>query len=406
MPISFHKERLPNGLTILAEPDPAAHTAAVGFFVSTGARDERPELMGVSHFLEHMMFKGTARRSAEDVNREFDDIGADYNAFTGHESTVYYAHVLPEFLPRAVDLLADMLRPALREEDFSVEKKVILEEIGMYEDRPQWRLQDFLLERYFGKHPLGFRVLGTAQSVGDLGVASMRGYFQQRYSADNIIVALAGKLDLDSLHRDLARLTAGWSAAEPRRRYDVPSPGAAQHALTDARLTRHYLAVMSPGPSAQDPRRYAAAVLSDVLGAGEGSRLHWALTDPGLADEADFSHLPQDRVGSFMAYASCDPDRAAQVEKVLLDTLDAYAAGIDPAEIERAQNKLATQATLKGELPLGRMMNLGGQWTYLQEYVPLEQELERLMAVTPGQVRALLTEMPLAPRTIVRLGPR
>src|SRR5690606_29036790 len=110
-------------------------------------------VMGVSHFLEHMMFKGTARRTADDVNREFDELGANYNAYTSHESTVYYAQVLPEFLPRAVDLIGDMLRPALRQEDFDIEKNVILEEIGMYEDRPDWRLHDVLLEKHFDDHP-------------------------------------------------------------------------------------------------------------------------------------------------------------------------------------------------------------------------------------------------------------
>jgi predicted Zn-dependent peptidase len=404
--LSFHQQRLANGLTVLADPDPAAHTAAVGFFVQTGARDEPRELMGVSHFLEHMMFKGTARRSAEDVNREFDEMGADYNAFTGHECTVYYAHVLPEFLPRAVDLIGDMLRPALREEDFSVEKKVILEEIGMYEDRPQWRLQDYLLECHFGGHPLGFRVLGTTASIGALGVESMRKYFQQRYDSGNIIVAASGRFDPQGLYRDLEGCKALDGGAAAGRSYELPAPHGVERSLADPRLTRHYMAAMSPAPSAQDPRRYIAAVLADALGGGDGSRLHWSLIDPALADEADFAHVPQDRVGAFMAYASCDPERAGQVEQIMLETLDAAAAGLDAGEVERAKNKLATQATLKGEQPLGRMMNLGGQWTYLRDYVPLEQELERLMAVTLDQVRGLLTEMPLVPRTIVRLGPR
>ena len=167
MAVNFQKHTLPNGLTVLAEVAPEAHTAAVGFFVKAGARDETGELMGVSHFLEHMMFKGTARRTADDVNREFDEIGADYNAFTSHEQTVYYAHVLPEFLPRAVDLLGDMLRPALRTDDFDMEKNVILEEIGMYDDRPEWVLQDRLLEEYFRGHPLGYRVLRTRASTSE-----------------------------------------------------------------------------------------------------------------------------------------------------------------------------------------------------------------------------------------------
>ena len=175
MALNFHHHELPNGLTVIAEANDDMHTAAVGFFVKTGTRDEDKPVMGVSHFLEHMMFKGTARRSADDVNREFDELGANYNAFTSHENTVYYAQVLPEFLPRAVDLLGDMLRPALRGEDFDMEKNVILEEIGMYDDRPQWRLQDTLLEEFYGEHPLSYRVLGTKRiGQGELTADQMK----------------------------------------------------------------------------------------------------------------------------------------------------------------------------------------------------------------------------------------
>ena len=405
MPAQFHLHRLPNGLTILAECDPAAHTAAVGFFVRTGARDEQKPVMGVSHFLEHMMFKGTARRSADDVNREFDEMGANYNAYTSHENTVYYAHVLPEFLPRAVDLLGDMLRPALREEDFTVEKKVILEEIGMYNDRPQWRLQDALIEEYFGAHPLGYRVLGTVESITALEVGQMRDYFLHRYSPGNITVAAAGNIDFDKLVADVNRAAGHWSPVNAPRDHGIVTPAQRSINLTDAKLNRHYLALLCPGPSAQDHRRYAARILADVLGDNEGSRLYWALVDPGLADEAEFSFMPQDRDGCYLAYASCDPARAEQVEKTLLETIDKLASSIDPLEIERAKNKVATGATLQGESPMGRMRGLGSQWTYLEQYTPLEQELERIMAVTPGDLASLLREQPLSPRTIVRLGP-
>ncbi len=263
--------------------------------------------MGVSHFLEHMMFKGTARRSAEDVNREFDELGANYNAFTSHEQTVYYAHILPEFFPRAVDLLGDMLRPALREPDFDMEKNVILEEIGMYDDRPEWRLQDKLLEDYFGDHPLGFRVLGTTDTIKQLTAAQMRDYFAGRYSPDNIVVAAAGNLDFSALLSDCERLCGHWPATGVKR--DLGQAVATDQQLTvdDARLSRHYLGLLCPAPSAQDPRRYAAKVLADLLGDGDGSRLHWAIVDPGLADEADFSFMPQDGSGAYLAYTSCDP---------------------------------------------------------------------------------------------------
>lgn len=407
MPIQFKQATLPNQLTVIAEVNPDAHTSAVGFFVKAGARDEVPEVMGVSHFLEHMMFKGTARRTADDVNREFDELGANYNAFTSHEQTVYYAHVLPEFLPRAVDLLGDMLRPALRTEDFDMEKNVILEEIGMYDDRPEWRLQDKLLEDYFGEHPLGFRVLGTTDTIKALTADQMRDYFRGRYSPDNIVVAAAGNLDFEALVADVEKLCGGWSATGVERDYADTVPAEKQLSVTDAKLSRHYLGLLCPAPSAQDERRYAAKVLADVLGDSEGSRLYWAIVDPGLADEADFSFMPQDQTGAYLAYASCDPARAEKVESTLLQVLDdvVSAKDISGGEVERAVNKLATQATLQGERPSGRMQALGVQWTYQGAYTPLDEELAKLMAVTAADVNALLEEMSLTPKTLLRLGP-
>lgn len=405
MAVQFHQHRLPNGLDVVAECNDAAHTAAVGFFVKAGARDEDPQLMGVSHFLEHMMFKGTARRSADDVNREFDEIGANYNAYTSHEETVYFAQVLPEYLPRAVDLLGDMLRPALRRDDFAMEKNVILEEIGMYDDRPYWRLHDAMLEHYFQGSPLGFRVLGTTQTIGQLSVEQMCGYFDRRYVPDNMTVAAAGKITFEQLLADVEKVTDHWRGGGAQRAYGETALVDREMTFQDAKLNRHYLAAMCPAPPSQDDRRYVARVLADVLGDTEGSRLYWALVDPGLADEADFSYVPQDHVGSFVAFCSCDPDRAAQVKRILLRTLDGYASDIDPDEIERAKNKLATQATLQDESPSGRMRSLGMQWTYLNHYLPLEVELQRLMAVTPDDIRSLVTQMPFQPRTVVHLGP-
>lgn len=406
MAIHFHQHQLANNLTVIAETNDAAYTGAVGFFVKVGARDETKDIMGVSHFLEHMMFKGTDRRSAEDVNREFDELGANYNAFTSQECTAYWAHVLPECLPRAVDLFADMLRPALREDDFAMEKNVILEEIGMYEDRPQSRLQNSLNEAYFAGHPLSFRVLGTTESIQAMGAKQMRGYFGQRYGPDNITVAAAGRIDFDKLVKDVERSAGDWQPTGAKRQYDPATVQFGDEMTVDQTLNRHYLAMLCPGPSAQDMRRYAAGILVDVLGDTEGSRLYWALVDPGLCDEADLSHYPQDQVGSFCAYASCDPDRARQVEQILIQTLDTYADSIDAKEIERAKNKLATDATLAGESPAGRMRGLGGQWTYLGEYIPLAEEIDRIMAVTMHDIRDLIDAMPFQPRTIVRLGPK
>ncbi|MFN5497123.1 MAG: M16 family metallopeptidase, partial [bacterium] len=198
--------RLPNGLEIQAEIDPDAHTAALGFFVKTGARDEPTELMGVSHFLEHMLFKGSDRRTAEDVNRDFDEIGASQNAFTTNELTAYHAHVLPERLPAALDILSDILRPALRDKDFDEEKGVIIEEIAMYADQPFWVGYEAMMERLYADHPLAHRVLGTADTVRALSREQMARYFASRYSADNTVLVAAGRLDFDAFVADATRL--------------------------------------------------------------------------------------------------------------------------------------------------------------------------------------------------------
>src|SRR5438093_1394378 len=195
----FESVVLKNGLKIIGETSPSARSTAIGFFVRTGSRDETPEVSGVSHFLEHMVFKGTPRRSALEVNRDFDRIGAHYNAFTSEENTVFHAAVLPEYLPQAVDILADILRPSLRGEDFDLEKNVIIEEIGMYEDQPMWSAYDQAKRAHFAEHPLGNSILGSVASITALTREQMHAYFQRRYVAPNITVVAAGNFEWSNL---------------------------------------------------------------------------------------------------------------------------------------------------------------------------------------------------------------
>src|ERR1700749_2542635 len=188
MPLTFHHKQLPNGLDIVAEVNPDSHSFAAGLFVKTGSRDEDPKLNGVSHFLEHMMFKGSDKYTWEDVNRIFDEIGARYNAFTSQEMTAYYANVIPEFTEKAIEHLSHLLRPAIRNSDFDTEKKVILEEIAMYLDDPGHRLYERLMELHFGNHPLSQSVLGSADSITALKRDEMANYFSQRYGPGNMVL--------------------------------------------------------------------------------------------------------------------------------------------------------------------------------------------------------------------------
>src|SRR5258706_2409630 len=201
MALTFHHHQLKNGLDIIAEENPDSHSIAIGLFVKTGARDEDPKLNGVSHFLEHMMFKGSEKYTWEDVNRIFDEIGARYNAFTSQEMTAYYANVLPEFTEQAGEHLCQLLPASIRVEDFTTEKKVILEEIAMYLDDPGHRLYERLMQVHFDKHPMGMSILGSPESIQKLHRDQMAEYFRGRYGPGNMVLSATGNLEFDEIVR-------------------------------------------------------------------------------------------------------------------------------------------------------------------------------------------------------------
>lgn len=406
MPVTFKHHRLSNGLTIVGEVDPAAHTSAAGFFVKTGARDEAPALMGVSHFLEHMMFKGTETLSADELNRAFDAIGARNNAYTSNEMTCFYAQALPEHMPRIVELLGTMMRPALRDADFTMERGVILEEIAMYKDNPFWVLYESCVEKHFGAHPLSHRVLGTTETITALARDEMAGYFDKRYAADNTVVSLAGRVDFEATCKQIEGLCAAWPATGPTRDASRPTLVGGEFAITDPKLERGYLLALCDGPSSSDPRRYAAALLAQVLGAADNSRFHWALIEPGLADEAQASFDPHDGFGEFFVFASGDPENLDEIWEVIQRELVNLIASITQDDLARLVNKIATAATVGGERPGDRMQRLGRQWTYLGEYASLEEELKKIQAVTLDDLRAIHKAYPFTPVTVGRLGPK
>ncbi len=405
MAVEFRRATLGNGLEIVAEVDAAAHSAACGFFVRTGARDEAPGVMGVSHYLEHMMFKGTASRTAEEINRAFDEIGARHNAYTTHEITCYHAQTLPERLGEAAGVLADMLRPALREEDFAVEKNVILEEIAMYKDQPFWRLYEAVCAARYGGHGLGHRVLGTEETVAALSAGQMREYFAARYSADNTVVALAGNLDFEARVAQIEGACGKWERTGAARDTAAAPMCAGRLDLRDERVNRCYQLGLAPAPGATDEARYAASMLAMTLGDPDNGRLYWALVEPGLADEAHFSYEGHDHAGDWAAYVSCDPDRADDVWAILEREIAAAARSVTGDDLERLRNKAATAVTLAGERPGGRMQRLGRLWAYFGEYRPLEEELARIEAVTLADVREVAAQWPMSPGAVGRLGP-
>ena len=403
----FHSHTLPNGLQLIGETSPSARSVAVGFFVRTGARDETPAESGVSHFLEHMMFKGTPRRTAFDVNLDFDRIGASYNAYTSEENTVYYAALLPEYLPRGIDILADILRPSLRDEDFTTEKNVILEEIDMYEDQPGSVAWDRARRIYYKNHPLGNSVLGTKESVGALTRDQMHAYFARRYAANNIVVSAAGNYDWDAFVRLVTAACSGWNTDTVGRENRTEwAGGGGEFLLTREKVQQEYVMFMSGGPPANSPLRYAADALSLAVGDDSGSRLYWALVDPGHADSADCSYVENDGSGAVYASLSCEPENTEEnTAKVIEVFAGVQKGGITDAELHQAKSKILSRVVRGSERPMGRMQAIAAAWTYTGEYRDVDAELANFEAVSQADIRACLDAYPLDRTTVVAFGP-
>ena len=403
--MEFRSQTLENGLEIVAECNGDAYSTALGFFVKTGARDETDEIAGVSHFLEHMVFKGTPRRTADDVNREFDEMGAHYNAFTNEENTVFYAAILPEYQEASVELLADILHPSLREEDFNTEKQVILEEIRMYEDQPPFGADEKCRALHYGSHPLGRSVLGTEASVSALPVDAMRGYFERRYSPGNIVLAGAGRIDFDALVTAANRYCGSWQPLETDRLLLPPESHEAFQVIHKESATQQYAVQLTGGPNAEDIDRYPAKLLATVLGDDTGSRLYWELVDSGLAEQVSLYHHEFEGAGLFLTYLSCDPERAAENLQRITDVYrQAQECGVTLEEIAQAKSKVASRVVLSGERPRGRLFALGGDWVQRREYRSVRDDLDAVSVITVDQVLSVLQRYPLTHSTTVTIG--
>ena len=404
--MEFLEQTLPNGLEVVAECSGEAYSTALGFFVKAGARDETDEVAGVSHFLEHMVFKGTPTRSADDVNREFDEMGAHYNATTSEEGTVYYAAVLPEHQDQAVDLLGDVLRPSLREADFDTEKLVILEEIRMCDDQPPFGADDKCRAAHYGSHPLGRSVLGTQESITALSVEAMRKYFERRYSPGNIVLVGAGRIDFESLVAAAERSCGSWEPFEAERDVAAPEPHDGFELIHKESATQQYAVLLSNGPTAEDEDRYAAKLLATVLGDDTGSRLYWELVDPGLAEHVGLAHHDYEGAGLFMTFLSCHPELAADNLRRIREVYrDAESRGVTDDELAQAKSKISSRVVLSSERPRGRLFAVGSDWIQRHRHRSVRDDLDAVAAITPEEIAGVLAQYPLSRNTAVTIGP-
>jgi predicted Zn-dependent peptidase len=404
--MQFRHHTLDNGLEIVAEIAPDAYSSAFGFFVRTGARDESDAISGVSHYLEHMVFKGSDKRSAAEVNRDLDDLAANSNAFTSEEQTVYFATTLPEDQAKIVELLADMMRPSLRQDDFDTEKKVILEEIAKYDDQPPYGAHEKCMAAFFGAHPLGRSVLGTAESVGNLARDQMLAYFDQRYSPRNMVLAAAGNVDWDALLAQAQKHCGRWTSFDAPRVLANVVPQHAWQVIHKPQATQQYILQLVAGPAAEDDDRYAARLLGTIVGDDSGSRLFWELVDTGRAETAAFGAHEFQHAGIFMTYLSCAPEHAAENLAAIRAILaDVEAGSITEAELEQAKNKTCAHLVLQSERPTNRLFAVGNAWVQRRQYKTVRQTVDRYRAVTLADIAAVLKKYPLSHPATVAVGP-
>lgn len=399
------QHELDNGLTILVERNAEAHSQALGFFVKTGSRDESDAESGVSHFLEHMAFKGTPTRTADDVNRQFDEMGAHYNAFTSEELTVYYAAVLPECQRTSLNLLADIMRPSLRQEDFDTEKQVILEEIQMYEDQPPFSADDKCKALHFGSHPLARSVLGTPDSITRLTSEQMRDYFRRRYNPSNLLLAGAGRVDFEDLVRHAEQLCGSWPSGPSQRTIHRPTPSGGYQAIKRPTATQQYLLQMIDAPAAEDEERIAAKLTAAIVGDDTGSRMYWELVDSGLAESAGLAHHEFQGAGVYLVYVCCAPEQApANLKRLEEIYRTVQQNGVQQAELDQAKTKIKSRIVLSSERPRNRLFIVGSNWVSRREYRTVQDDLRDVDAVSAEDVHAVLKKYPLSRGTTLSIG--
>ncbi len=401
----FHHTKLENGLEVIAELNDRAHSVAAGFFVKAGSRDEMADLAGVSHFLEHMTFKGTPRRDALTVNRDFDRVGAKHNAQTSEEDTFYHVTCLPEYLKSSFDVLADILRPTLREDDFETEKKVIIEEIRMYLDNPMSVAYEAAKSAHFGRHPLGNSILGTVDSITSCESNGCAILFAAVQPGEHVL-AFAGKSDWDQLVELAEQHCGGWQGGPANRQADpVRGTGAFETIRREEDLQQTVVGVCD-APPLETEDRYAAHLLATILGDHTGSRFYWTLIDPGLADGAELSYQDYNQAGTFFTFLSCEPgETQANLGRIAAIYRAVMAEGVTEDELNQAKNKVLARSVLRSERPMGRLASLGFQWMYRRTYLTLEAELDAFSRVTLDDLRRLLRQWPLWPMTTVSVGP-
>jgi predicted Zn-dependent peptidase len=414
--VAVRRTVLPGGLRVITESLPAVRSAAFGIWVGVGSRDEDLRHAGATHYLEHLLFKGTRRRTALDISAEMDAVGGEMNAFTTKEYTCYFARVLDTDLPLAIDILSDMVTGSLiTPRDVDAERNVVLEEIAMNDDDPTDTVHEAFAAQLFGDTPLGRPVLGTVESINSITRDQINEHYLARYTPEHLVVAAAGSLDHDALVEQVreafgAVLHAGVQPAPPRLAGDRVASGAGAGTgvrLVSRGIEQANLVLGCEGLARTDDRRYALGVLNLALGGGMSSRLFQEVREKrGLAYSVYSFAAQHADTGMWGIYVGCLPSKAddvlaictAEVEKVV-------ATGLTDAELARGKGQMRGSIVLGLEDPSSRMSRLGKSELVYPRLEPVDQTLASIEAVTHDDVRAVASEVLARPKALAIVGP-
>ncbi|MGN9907385.1 M16 family metallopeptidase [Phytohabitans sp. LJ34] len=401
---------LPSGLRVLTEAIPSMRSVSFGVWVGIGSRDEAPELAGVSHFLEHLLFKGTERRTALDISAQIEAVGGETNAFTTKEYTCYYARVLDEDLPLAIDVMCDLVsHSVLDAADVETERGVILEEIAMHDDEPGDEVHDVFAEAVYGTHPLGRLISGTQDTIAPMTRPQIEGFYHDRYLAPSIVVAAAGNLDHDVVVELVRRNLdlAGGGTPAPLRPTDTVPTQAPDTVVRGKDTEQAHIVLGCPGIGRLDERRFALGVLNNVLGGGMSSRLFQEIREKrGLAYSVYSYSSQYADTGLFAVYAGCAPGKVDEVLELTRAELAAVAAkGFTEAELARGKGMSKGSYVLGLEDTGSRMSRLAKGELLYGSVLSVDELLARVDAVTLDQVNALATDLLTRPTSLAVIGP-
>ena len=414
---TIRRTRLPGGLRIITESMAGVRSASVGVWVAVGSRDEAPSVAGTSHFLEHLLFKGTRTRTALEIASAMDAVGGEFNAFTEKEHTCFYATVLDDELPLAIDMISDVvLNATVSASDVDVERAVVLEEIAMRDDDPSDLVHDEFALGLFGDTPLGRPILGAEEVIASLTRSQIHGYYSRRYRPSEMVVAVAGNVDHQQVVRLVRAAFAGRladesadGAAKPRLRADRSVTGSVRERVrvVPDDTEQANIVLGSTALSRYDERRFVLGVLSSAVGGGMSSRLFQQVREQrGLAYSTYSFSSSYAGDGMFALYAGCQPGKADEVVRLMTGILDDVATnGLSAAEVERGKGQLRGGMVLGLEDSGSRMTRIGKAELSFGEVLSLDELLGRIDAVDVDQVNRLAAELLSSPRCLTVVGP-